>query len=219
MVIISDDAELKKSADLIIPLNIVRYENEDAEIYVYPDFEEIGHIVDSFDDPLSDEALAYIREELAEDIDRLGYYYDPEVSDSNGVIMSADEPNLSVIRSDTIKLDDPFEYENISGEEYSFDGAAVFATVIDGKVVSFASENEATDNVFAEIFVATSPEYRNRGYAASNIAALSVYLFEQGKTPLYTCGNENVSSVRAAEKAGYIVSGRFYYHVCYKKEI
>lgn len=83
-------------------------------------------------------------------------------------------------------------------------GCLAFATVIDGTIVSIASENpyreeESTVNIGVE----TAEEHKKNGYGASNVAAITYYLLDTGMTVEYTVDNENEVSIRLAEKVGF----------------
>ena len=83
-------------------------------------------------------------------------------------------------------------------------GCLAFATVIDGTIVSIASENpyreeENTVNIGVE----TAEEYKSNGYGASNVAAITYYLLDTGMTVEYTVDNENEVSIRLAERVGF----------------
>ncbi len=83
-------------------------------------------------------------------------------------------------------------------------GCLAFATVIDGTIVSIASENPyREDENVVNIGVETSPGHTKNGYGASNIAALSYYLLDTGMTVEYTVDNENEVSIRLAERVGF----------------
>lgn len=83
-------------------------------------------------------------------------------------------------------------------------GCLAFATVIDGTIVSIASENpyreeENTVNIGVE----TAEEHKKKGYGASNVAAITYYLLDTGMTVEYTVDNENEVSIRLAERVGF----------------
>ena len=84
------------------------------------------------------------------------------------------------------------------------DGFICFGTVLDGKIVSVATENPHEDDVTSiDIGVDTAEEYRGKGYAASNVASLVYYLLDTGVTVTYTAEDGNVPSIRLAEKVGF----------------
>lgn len=83
-------------------------------------------------------------------------------------------------------------------------GCLAFATVINGTIVSIASENpyreeENTVNIGVE----TAEEHKKNGYGASNVAAITYYLLDTGMTVEYTVDNENEVSIRLAERVGF----------------
>ncbi len=83
-------------------------------------------------------------------------------------------------------------------------GHLCFATVIDGNIVSVASENPyREDENTVNIGVETAEEYKRNGYGASNVAAITYYLLDTGMTVEYTVDNENEVSIRLAEKVGF----------------
>ncbi|MBQ7779899.1 MAG: GNAT family N-acetyltransferase [Clostridia bacterium] len=83
-------------------------------------------------------------------------------------------------------------------------GCLAFATVLDGTIVSIASENPyREDENVVNIGVETAEEYRKNGYGTSNVAALTYYLLDTGMTVEYTVDNENEVSMRLCEKIGF----------------
>jgi len=53
----------------------------------------------------------------------------------------------------------------------------------------------------------TLPAYRGRGYAKTACIAAAKNILEQGKVPEWSCGHENVASLRLAEKVGFVKLG------------
>ena len=86
-------------------------------------------------------------------------------------------------------------------------GQLCFATVLDGRVVSAASENPSLGDV-VDVGVETAAPYENRGFAASNVAALAAALLEKGSAVTYTVEDDNPVSRRVAEKVGFSVLSR-----------
>ena len=84
------------------------------------------------------------------------------------------------------------------------DGFICFGTVVDGRIVSVAAENpHDEDNTMIDIGVETAEEHREKGYAASNTAALAYYLLDTGITVTYTAEDDNIPSIHLAEKVGF----------------
>ncbi len=60
---------------------------------------------------------------------------------------------------------------------------------------------------FGEIAVNTRSQYRRQGWGRSVVAALSQYLIDSGRTPLYVVSEENAASIQLAESVGFRDSG------------
>lgn len=117
-----------------------------------------------------------------------------------------EDVNKSLIFDSSEVLVPEGEYESLIDIDVAAieSGCLSFATVLDGMIVSIASENpyreeENTVNIGVE----TAEEHKNRGYGASNVAALTYYLLDTGMTVEYTVDNENEVSIRLAEKVGF----------------
>ena len=91
-----------------------------------------------------------------------------------------------------------------------------YVTVDEGKIVSVATVNDTESDSVLEITVNTAPEYRGRGYGASNTAALALYLIEKGYAVAYCVSAYNKASIKIAKKCGFEKTGRFYAVSAYK---
>lgn len=74
------------------------------------------------------------------------------------------------------------------------------------EVVASASLNWQSPQ-FAEIAVNTRPQHRRQGWGRSTVAALSGYLIDSGRTPLYVVAEGNEPSVNLAESVGFVDTG------------
>ena len=84
-------------------------------------------------------------------------------------------------------------------------GFLCFATVEDGKIVSIASENpHHEDAKRIDIGVETARGYEGLGYGSSNVASLTYYLLDTGITVTYTVDDQNVPSIKLAERVGFV---------------
>jgi RimJ/RimL family protein N-acetyltransferase len=120
--------------------------------------------------------------------------------------------DLSKIQDSTIKFhkntncDIVEKYVHISQDVRS----VYFGTCIDGKIVSIAACNEALDpdiqteeiNVTG-IAVGTHEDYRGKGYAVSNVAALAEHHLRKGKQVTYITSVLNQASQNTAASAGF----------------
>ena len=74
------------------------------------------------------------------------------------------------------------------------------------EIVATASLNWQSPR-FGEIAVNTHPRYRRQGRGRSVVAALSSYLLDSGRTPLYVVSDDNHASIALAESVGFADSG------------
>lgn len=82
-----------------------------------------------------------------------------------------------------------------------------YATIIDDKIVSCASAGYHADKVadnIIEISVKTNEDYKGKGYAVSNVAALCEYIFsmQEEKEAHYVTDVNNIASQKTALSAG-----------------
>ena len=96
-------------------------------------------------------------------------------------------------------------------EELLDKSIVAFVTVVDSQVVAIATVNETLEETNClEVTVETAVKYRGKGYALSNVAALTAYLIEKGATVAYCCRNNNTKSTKIARHVGFERVGRFY---------
>ena len=93
-------------------------------------------------------------------------------------------------------------------EEYPYH-IVYCGTEIDDAIVSWASWNfyedefcDSKDDEVIDIGVGTRENYRNRGYAVSNVVAMAEYILDLGKIAVYTTNNRNIASQKTALAAG-----------------
>ena len=74
--------------------------------------------------------------------------------------------------------------------------------IISGQVVSIAHTAGHTKK-FADIGVITHEEWRNKGLASAGASIVVEVLQNEGITPVWSAGDDNLPSVRVAEKLGF----------------
>ena len=77
----------------------------------------------------------------------------------------------------------------------------VAGAVVDGRVVSVAHTNAITER-YADIGVFTHEDHRNRGYSTAAAALVARAIQKSGRTPVWSCGEDNLASLRVAAKVG-----------------
>ena len=78
----------------------------------------------------------------------------------------------------------------------------VAGAVVDDRIVSVAHTN-ATTARYADIGVFTHEDCRNRGYSTASAAIVAEAIRESGRTPVWSCGEDNLASLRVAAKLGF----------------
>jgi RimJ/RimL family protein N-acetyltransferase len=74
------------------------------------------------------------------------------------------------------------------------------------RVVASAHVNWQTPE-FAEIAVFADPDQRRQGWGRSVVSALTRYILDSGRTPLYAVGEDNRPSLQLAEASGFVDLG------------
>ena len=78
----------------------------------------------------------------------------------------------------------------------------VAGAVADDRLVAVAHTNAITAR-YADIGVFTHEDYRNRGYSSAAAAFVAKAIRETGRTPVWSCGEDNLASLRVAAKVGF----------------
>ena len=134
-------------------------------------------------------------------------------------IARPEDVNRSVILSSTRALTREDLFENLTDCEIDPYGMGLlcFGTVINGRILSAASENPSFGDV-VDIGVETADGFENRGYGTSNAAMLAAALLENGNVVTYTVEGENPASGLVAEKVGFSLRERDFWIVFYYSE-
>jgi len=116
--------------------------------------------------------------------------------------------DYSKIQNSTVQFTVESPYQNVTNEykELSPNGI-YYGTLIDDKIVSITGTN-GMENEVVDIGVETHKYYRNKGYAVSNIAALSAHLLNIGRIVKYGCNNLNTYSNKTAVSSGFQIIAR-----------
>ncbi|MBQ9121024.1 MAG: GNAT family N-acetyltransferase [Clostridia bacterium] len=211
--------------DIAIPIEIRVDRNGACVITTYRRTETIARELEArfSSDPFSEEALRYLDTALRPIVSAWGYRPDKRCESYilNYEAASASQIDRSVILPESRILfalpEGVGNRTTYDFEEENEDPKSV--TVKDGKVVSLACVNpyDAEEDE-RELNTETAPQYRGRGYSASNTARLALELLKRGNRVTYNCNVKNIASRRVAEKCGFTYVGRSYYYVCYREE-
>lgn len=224
MICIENDQEIfEADYPAIVPFLM---QEQDGDIYIeaYSGIEELATQFElRFENEyFSEAALRWLDANIREYLDENGYY-----REERGVMRwyhayilnDKDRLNIDFIREDSVLLKEPIKSKTlIKPAEHLELSMPVFATVVDGVAVSVATVNpHSEDQSCLEVTAETAVAYRKLGYGASNVAALTKYLLENGYSVAYCCSRYNRASIKIAEKIGFERDGRFYAVDAYKK--
>ena len=86
------------------------------------------------------------------------------------------------------------------------DGIAAGA-VVENNIVAIA-HTYAENNLHADIGVSTIETWREKGFATAAASLVAQEIQARGKVPVWSCGEDNIVSLRVAQKLGFIEVGR-----------
>ncbi len=103
----------------------------------------------------------------------------------------------------------------VRGSGYGTAGAQIISgiaacAVIDDAIVSIA-HTYAETALHTDIGAATLEKWRGNGFATAAASLVAEEIQEKGKVPVWSCGADNVASLRVAEKLGFTEVGRRVY--------
>ena len=79
--------------------------------------------------------------------------------------------------------------------------------VVDGNIVAIAHTYAETD-LHADIGVSTVEQWRKKGFATAAASLVAQEIQARGKVPAWSCGEDNLASLRVAEKLGFTEIGQ-----------
>jgi GNAT superfamily N-acetyltransferase len=97
-----------------------------------------------------------------------------------------------------------------SNPEHLLHQTAAAGAIVNNQLVAIA-QNYALTEGYGDIGVFTLPAWRGRGLAAAAAALVARWLQENGRIPVWSCGEHNQASLRVAEKLGFVKNGRRVY--------
>ena len=207
-----EESVFAQDCPLAVPAEITAEEDGGLTLLVYSFCAETARAFEKrfSDRPLSGEAIAWLRDELAPKMLSLGYDecdvdsyplydYRPDRLRRDAVL-----PGCEIISS----LDGE-RWDGLPLDEFSLDPAdpadrmAVMRE--DGRIVCYAGINDiSAEEGCAELTVECEEAWRRRGYGASCTAMLAGLLLSLGRPVQYVTSHLNVPSVKCAERAGFV---------------
>lgn len=123
-----------------------------------------------------------------------------------------DDPAVRELTADDIGLLEDFEMDgtDFGGLSVLLNEGTVAAAVVDGKIVGSAHTAAQTDR-YADIGVGTNKRWRRRGFATAAASIVARRIQESGRIPVWSCGEDNLASLRVARKLGFKEVSRLAY--------
>ena len=123
-----------------------------------------------------------------------------------------DNPAVRELTTDDIGL---LEAAGVDGADFGglsvlLNEGTVAAAVVDGQIVGSAQTTAQTDR-YADIGVDTNEQWRRRGFATSAASIVARQIQESGRIPVWSCGEDNMASLRVAQKLGFREVSRLTY--------
>ena len=222
MIIQEESIGLIGNWDLILPLGLILTVDGDRTVTSFPETLDAAEYLESLpaEEIFTNQTKVRLSEMLFSRLKSLGYESETVFS-TEFHIDKKEKLNKALILPSTEPLLPQHSYENLTDCEPDplGEGLLCFGTVIDGKIVSAASENpHAPDSKVIDIGVETAEGFTGHGYAASNIASLAYYLLDPGISVTYIAEDQNIPSLRIAEKVGFTRNVRELRVVCEKRQ-
>ena len=124
-----------------------------------------------------------------------------------------DEPAVRELTRDDMGL---LEAAGVDGADFRgalpalIEEGAVAGAVVDGRIVGTAQTAAITDR-YVDIGVGTDEPWRGRGFATAAASIVARRVRETGRTPVWSCGEDNMASLRVARKLGFEEVSRLTY--------
>ncbi len=209
---------------IALPFELNRTADGGLDILVYSFCEDIAREFEEkfADDPISDEARAFLYEKITPIMAAMEY----DCEDALGMIYFEFHADDGISMDGMVECDlvDDLSgevFENLPLDEFEFletdpcDRMAILRR--DGKVVCYAGLNDVCeDDGLYEITVECEEEYRGNGYAKACVARLAQHILSHGEQVKYVCTSDNLASIRTAKAAGFTLYKTCMPFVCYK---
>ncbi|NIK79788.1 hypothetical protein FHS15_004955 [Paenibacillus castaneae] len=205
------------SSDTYIPLKYIQF--ADGEIVIsaisdYIDFAK-GYYQLFSENLFSEKAFDYLFDFLSvkvKDFKLIPYTGNQAKEKYLSIFGLSDKADITYynIQHSTIQFNSNTSNKNIthSYEELTPD-RVYYGTLLGNKIVSIVGCNNAIQPLLSptvvDIGLETHEDYRQNGYALSNVAAMSNYLVSEGHVVKYCCNNKNTNSIKTAISSGFKV--------------
>ncbi|MBD3919450.1 hypothetical protein H8B09_11860 [Paenibacillus sp. PR3] len=200
-------------SDAYVPLKYIQFADGEVVFSAISDYIDFARdYYHRFADKLfGEEAFDYLFDCLTDKVERFNltpYLGNQAKEKYLSIFGLGEEVNIpfSNIQDSTIPFKSDTANTNIthSYEELAPDNV-YYGTVFGNQIVSIVGCNNAPlqSPTVVDIGLETHEDYRQRGYALSNVAAMSNYLISNGHVVKYCCNNKNTNSIKTAMSSGF----------------
>ena len=215
--------------DIAVPFSVTKPMDGPCSITVYAPFLGIAEEFERLygDDPFTDSAVAFLKENLTEPMFRYGFKPTRDIDNRIRTFLIRDmaDVNACAVLADTRIIGGADEIGGLVNltthvlEMDADDPDDISAIAVeDEKIIAYATLNDVFEGEdFLEISVECAVGYRRKGHASSCAAALAKELCARGYTVSYKCRHTNTASARVAQKAGFTETSMEYNFVCYRE--
>ncbi|WP_422657580.1 GNAT family N-acetyltransferase [Paenibacillus sp. EC2-1] len=212
------------SSDAFIPLKYTQFADGDIVISTISEYLDFAKkLYELYSENLfSKNAFEYIFEHLSvrvRDYDLRPYTANEEQEKYLIIYGLGDQEHIAhtKIQTSTVQIKSDTSYINVT-DSYTelLHDRIYYGTLLGNKIVSIVGTNQVVESsqmpTAVDIGLETHEDYRQNGYAHSNVAAISKYLINKGHVVKYCCNNKNTNSIKTAISSGFKV-------VAYEKTI
>ena len=144
---------------------------------------------------------------------RRAWYYDDVYHTMTRPAPTIDDPAVRQFTRDDM---DVLKAAGVDGANFRgvlpalIEQGTIAGAVVDGRIVSTA-QSAAITGRYADIGVGTDERWRGRGFATAAASIVARRIQETGRTPVWSCGEDNMASLRVARKLGFKEVSRLTY--------
>lgn len=212
---INTDEMYDENSDADIPFKYIQFKDGSVVFAVITEFMDFAqNYFKVFSDKLFDKStfeilFEFISEQMKK-YHKRPYMNNNELEKHMVYYVLSDKNNIpyNKIQSTTIQFNSDTSYKNITDSYIELSiNSIYYGTLINGNIVSIVGTNtpilHAPSGKVIDIGLETHPDYRQKGFALSNVIAMSDYLLNKGYFVKYRCNNKNTNSNKTALSCGF----------------
>lgn len=212
--VLEPDELYDENSDTDVPLRFVQFIDNSIYVSVAKGCEGLikDYLIKYSNDLFSDNGCEYLYSVFTDYMHKMQRYncnpytYDDEIHKHMVYYTLAEKNNIKYekIQNNTVMVNNEASYNNITAVYQTLsENGIYFGTLVNNDIVSIVGTNTNLQNKVIDIGLKTHPDFRRKGFALSNIAAISDCLIKMDKIVLYGCNNMNKNSIDTAISSGF----------------